>query len=118
MARGLEPNPNNQEPLEHLLRRGFVFRNHGWHIINRRFAKFVLTAESPKDWENWLSEAKESHWRYLRIPLFAVIITIIAILVYSATDALETSIGILGGILGLIPLAVRNFSMLRGSGGS
>lgn len=114
IAKGLEPNPQNIEPLEHLMRRGFIFRDHGWHLINQSFQRFVLTAESPETIEEWMAEAKESAWRYLRIPLFALVIALVAIMVYSATDAIESALGVLTGILGLIPLAIRNISLFKG----
>ena len=114
IAKGQEPNPRNRAPIEHLTRRGYIYRDHGWHIINESFAEFVLTAEPMDVMETWADEANESVWRYLRIPFFALIISLAAIMTYSATDAVESAVGILTAILGLIPMAVRSLSVIKG----
>ena len=114
IANNFEPNPRNLAPIEHLTRRGYIYRDCGWHIINESFRQFILTAEPPEVMQRWLDEANENIWRYLRIPFFALLIAMLAIMVYSATDAIETAIGVLTGILGLIPLAIRNFTLFKG----
>jgi len=114
IANNYEPNPLNIAPIEHLARRGYIYQDCGWHIINESFRQFVLTAEPREVMERWIDEANENIWRYLRIPFFALLIAMLAIMVYSATDAIETAIGVLTGILGLIPLAIRNFTLFKG----
>jgi hypothetical protein len=102
------------EPLEHLTRRGYVYYDRGWHLVNNSFTRFVLTAENPEQIAQWLAEASESTWKYLRIPIYAVVIALVAIVVYSASDALDSAVAILTGIIGLIPLAMRSFSIFKG----
>ncbi len=114
LANDFEPNPRNLAPIEHLTRRGYIYRDCGWHIINESFKQFVLTAEPQEVMEEWLAEANENIWRYLRIPFFALLIALLAILAYSATDAIESALGILTAILGLIPMAIRNFTLFKG----
>ena len=114
IAKGMEPNPLNIELLEHLMRRGFILRDKGWHLINDSFKRFVLIAEHPETIKTWIEEAKESAWRYLRITLFVLVITLVSIMVYVATDVVESAIEVLAGILGIIPLAIKNISMFRG----
>jgi hypothetical protein len=114
LAMGHQPNPINLEPLEHLTRRGYVYYDRGWHLVNNSFTRFVLTAENPEQIAQWLAEASESTWKYLRIPIYAVVIALVAIVVYSASDALDSAVAILTGIIGLIPLAMRSFSIFKG----
>jgi hypothetical protein len=113
IASGLEPNPLNRGPLEHLVRRGYICRDKGWFLVNTSFKEFVLHAEPVHVIESWLIEANESIWQYLRIPFFAIVITLVAIMAYTATDAIETAIGVLSAVFALIPLAIRNFTAIK-----
>lgn len=113
IAGGLEPNPLNRGPLEHLVRRGYICRDKGWFIVNTSFKEFVLNAESADTIDNWLAVANESIWQYLRIPFFAIVIALVAIMAYTATDAVETAIGVLSAVFALIPLAIKNFTAVK-----
>jgi hypothetical protein len=113
IAGGLEPNPLNRGPLEHLVRRGYICRDKGWFIVNASFEKFVLNAESADTIDNWLAVANESIWQYLRIPFFAIVIALVAIMAYTATDAVETAIGVLSAVFALIPMAIKNFTAVK-----
>ena len=77
-------------------------------------SRFIKQAESEETMNEWLDESHESIWRYLRIPFFALLIAFLAIMTYTATDAIESAIGILAAILGVIPLALRNFTIFKG----
>ena len=113
IAGGLEPNPLNRGPLEHLVRRGYICRDKGWFIVNTSFKEFVLHAEPADTIDNWLAVANESIWQYLRIPFFAIVIALVAIMAYTATDAVETAIGVLSAVFALIPLAIKNFTAVK-----
>ncbi|GAB5379665.1 MAG: hypothetical protein Alis3KO_05560 [Aliiglaciecola sp.] len=118
LASGMQPNPMSHESLSHLVRRGYVYRNYGWHIVSESFRRFVMTAEKPLTVEYWFEESQKSAWSYFRIPLFAAVITMLAILAFSATDAIESALGILSTILALIPLALKNLALFKaGSSG-
>ncbi|MGK0372900.1 MAG: hypothetical protein ACJAW1_003168 [Glaciecola sp.] len=116
IASGLEPNPLNRGPLEHLVRRGYICRDRGWFLVNVSFKDFVLIAEPAETIERWLAHANESVWQYLRIPFFAIVIALIAIMAYTATDAVETAIGVLSAVFALIPLAIKNFATVKPGG--
>ncbi len=116
IASGLEPNPLNRGPLEHLVRRGYICRDKGWFLINTSFKEFVLNAESHDTIERWLAVANQSIWQYLRIPFFAIVIVLLAIMAYTATDAIETAIGVLSAVFALIPLAIKNFTAMKTGG--
>jgi len=113
IAAGLEPNPLNRKPLEHLVRRGYICRDKGWFIVNNSFKEFALSAEPADTIDNWLAVANESIWQYLRIPFFAIVIALVAIMAYTATDAVETAIGVLSAVFALIPLAIKNFTAVK-----
>jgi len=119
VANGHIPNPLNIEPLEHLVKRGYLFRDNGWHIINRSFKRFSLTAEPEELMMGWFKEAEESSWKYVRIPIFISLFAVLGVVAYSATETFESVMAIMTATLGLIPLLIRNVSLLRGgaSGG-
>ncbi|MDF2176792.1 hypothetical protein P2G88_00825 [Aliiglaciecola sp. CAU 1673] len=116
VAVGMTPNPMNIEPLEHLVRRGYLFQDNGWHMVNRSFSRFVLTAEGEQRVADWFGEAAESSWKYIRIPIFLLLFVLLGILAYSATEAFESVMALLTASLGLIPLLLRNINLLRGGG--
>jgi hypothetical protein len=118
MALGSSPNPANQDVIEHLLRRGYIYRNSGWHIINESFKRFVLSAEKEEDILNWTDEANSSVWTYLRIPVFTLLLVLLVVTVFSSGHALDSALGILTSVLGLVPLLLRNISLIRSGTGS
>ena len=118
LARNQLINPDNIEPLEHLLRRGFVRRNPEWSIVNKSFARFVLTAEEEATYVKWMKASEQGLWKILRIPLFTGALVIIGILMYSAQEAIESFLALATGVLALLPLLLRNFNLVRGAPGS
>ncbi|RDV25593.1 hypothetical protein DXV75_09905 [Alteromonas aestuariivivens] len=118
MANGLCPNPANTVPLVHLVRRGYIYRCGGWFIVNESFRQFVQSAEEPEVFNRWIAESRESVWRYFRLPLMAFVLAALALVLYSMTEAIETVIAVLTGILGLIPLAVSSMNLIKGHGNS
>ncbi|SEK54472.1 hypothetical protein SAMN05216262_101623 [Colwellia chukchiensis] len=115
LANGYAPNPSNIEPLEHLIRRGYIYQDNGWHLINQSFKRFVLSAESDTVVASWLQAAMESNWQYVRIPLFTLVLVAIAVLAYSASEAIESLMAILTGVLSLTPLLLRSFNLFKGN---
>lgn len=120
VASGDTVNPNNVEVLEHLVRRGYVYRDQGWHLINLSFKRFVLTAENEEDMAQWQSEAKNSVWQILKLPILVVVLVLVALILLGTGEGLESILGIMSAMLGLIPLLLRNigaFSQSSLSGG-
>ncbi|WMS87027.1 hypothetical protein [Pleionea litopenaei] len=113
LSHDVQPNPLNLEPLEHMQRRGYIYQGAQWFICNQSFTRFVRTAENQATFDEWVANAKEGMWKYVRIPLFALVITLAAALVYTATDAIETAISVMAGLLGLIPLAMKSVNLFR-----
>lgn len=114
LATGHIANPLAHEPLEHLIRRGYIVNCGRWILASKSFSNFVLSAETHDTYDRWLEESKESFWRYLRIPLFIMIFVLFGFIVYSATEAYESVIGLMTALLGLFPLLLRNFSLFKG----
>lgn len=115
MASGCHVNPLNSEVLEHLMRRGYIYRDAGWHLVNDSFKRFVLHAERESDIAEWQADANTSIWSMLRIPVFTVVLVLLVVTVFSSGQAIDSALGILTAILGMIPLLLRNASLLKGS---
>lgn len=118
LANGCSPNPQNAEVIEHLTRRGYIYRDGGWHIINDSFKRFVQTAERIEDISEWTSDANRGIWSYLRIPIFTLVLVLVVVTVFSSGQAIDSAIGILTAILGLLPLLLRNISLVKGGSGN
>lgn len=116
LATGHIANPLAHEPLEHLIRRGYLINCGRWILASKSFSNFVLSAENQDTYDKWLEESKESFWRYLRIPILTLIFVLFGFILYSATEAYESIIGVMTALLGLFPLLLRNISLFKGGG--
>lgn len=115
LASGCHVNPLNSEVLEHLMRRGYIYRDAGWHLVNDSFKRFVLHAERESDVAQWQEDANTGIWSMLRIPVFTLVLVLLVVTVFSSGQAIDSALGILTAILGMIPLLLRNASLLKGS---
>lgn len=116
LARGAIINPENSDVITHLTRRGFIYRYNGWHIINESFRRFILSAESHGVISHWMDTTRAGLWPIIRIPLFIILFVLIVVVVYSSGFALDSFLGIATTTLGIIPLLLKNLSLIKGSG--
>ncbi|RDV26002.1 hypothetical protein DXV75_07910 [Alteromonas aestuariivivens] len=116
MAHGASINPANERVIERLVRRCYLYRDKGWHLVNESFRQFILTAEKDSVVSQWVDNTSEGAWSVLRIPIFAVLLVLLAIFVYSSGSSLNTLLSIATATLGLIPLLIKNVSLLKGGG--
>ncbi len=107
------PNPRNSVPLEHLVRRGYIFYDQGWHIVNDSFGRYVMMAEEPATVRRWLHDIEESLWKYTRIPLFIGLLLLLGMLAYTATDSLQSLMALLATMLGILPVIFNNISLFK-----
>ncbi len=116
LASGLMINPRNIGPLEHLMRRGYIVRNPRWSIANKSFARFILSAEDETVFAAWMEESNRGFWQYLKVPLLLVALTLLGVVIYSTQTRLEGFLALFTGVLTLIPLLMRNISLVKGPG--
>ena len=114
LANGASINPANAVIIERLVRRGYLFRDKGWSIINDSFRQFILSAENEAVIGYWLDNANSGAWSVLRIPVFALLLVLLVIFVYSSGSSLNTLLSVATAALGLIPLLLKNLSLLKG----
>ncbi len=113
LAGGAKINPERNDLIEHLQRRGYIFRDKGWHIINGSFKKFILHAESESVFSDWTNQVESSVWQYLRVPLFTVLIVVGGIVIYSSGQAIDSILAVLTATLSLIPLLLKNIHLIK-----
>tara|TARA_Y100001956_G_C4126330_1_gene190288 strand:- start:172 stop:4401 length:4230 start_codon:yes stop_codon:yes gene_type:complete len=114
IANGASINPESTTTIERLMRRCYLYRDKGWSLINESFRQFILTAESEATMREWLDNTDVGVWTVLRVPIFALLLVLVAVFVYSSGSSLDTFLGIATATLGLIPLLIKNLSLLRG----
>lgn len=114
MATGACVNPANLEVLLHLLRRGYLFRDQGWHLVNQSFRRFVLSAEKPGNMRLWLAKTRRSFWQYVRLPIMVIVLVLVAMILFASGEGVESVLGIMSAALGLVPLLLRNFASGQG----
>ena len=115
LSTGMMVNPRNIEPLEHLMRRGFVRRDPRWTIVSESFARYVRTAEPAAVYQKWVSVSEQSAWSVLRVPLFAVLLAIVGLITYSAQEASQSFLAIAASLLAIIPALMRSWNMIKGT---
>lgn len=115
LASGGNANPLNIEVLEHLMRRGYINRDAGWHAVNDSFKRFILSAEREESIIEWQSDANSGIWSLLRIPIFTRVLVLLVVTVFSSGQAIDSAIGIMTAVLGMVPLLLRNVALLKGS---
>lgn len=114
LAKGQMINPMNAEPLEHLMRRGYIRRDPQWSVVSESFSRFVLSAEKENIYIKWMNASEQGLWKLLRIPLFTVALVILGILIYSAQETMESMMAIATSVLAFLPLLIRNLGQLGG----
>ncbi|OFC71935.1 hypothetical protein [Alteromonas confluentis] len=116
MAHGATINPQSAVTIERLVRRCYLYRDKGWHLINESFRQFVLTAEPESVMKSWMDNTSTGVWSIIRIPIFAILLVLMAAFIYSSGSSLDSLLGIATAALGLIPLMIKNLSLLKGGG--
>jgi hypothetical protein len=116
LANGLMVNVRNIEPLEHLMRRGYIVRNPRWSIANKSFARFVRTAESEAVYSDWMDDSQRGLWQLVKVPLIGFAFAAIGIIIYSTQDGIDSVLALATGLLTLIPLLLKSLSLVKGGG--
>ncbi|MCW8108392.1 hypothetical protein OPS25_07790 [Alteromonas ponticola] len=118
MANGARINPEKDDVIAHLQRRGYIYRCNGWHIINHSFTKFIKNAEADDVFQKWTRDIDNSTWQFIRLPLFTILILLGAAVAVSSGQSLDSVLGIFTATLTLLPLLFKNIHLFKGGGSS
>lgn len=83
IARGQLPNPLNRAVLDDLLQRRLLVLAPEPQIASRTFRRYVLGAESPGRYAEWLASGERGTWSKIRGPVLVVLALLGAVLFYS-----------------------------------
>jgi hypothetical protein len=108
-------NPANARTLHSLVKRGYVYRDSGWFVVNESFKRFILTAESQARFQSWLQASKNHTWKLIRIPIFVTILVLLALIVVATGQSIQSILATATAALGLVSLLMRNLTSFKGA---
>lgn len=117
LADGHMLNPQNEEILQRLIRRGIVGLRPEPRLISDAFRRFILGAESRDVYDDWQEDAETGIWQKIRIPLLLVLLMLTGWLAYSGGDVFNTLTAVLASTVLFAGNAFRIFGLVRGSPG-
>lgn len=109
-------NASNERVVAQLLRRGILCAEPEPRLRSRAFANFVLTAEPPQNFENWVDEASQGTWQTIRMPLLIMLLLVIAWIAYSADELFQALSAVLASTIVFVGRLLQAGGMLRGTG--
>lgn len=116
LSQGHLVNTQSNRALEHLRKRGLVVLEPLPQITSSSFANFVRNAESEEVFAAWEEKMSNDLWSTLRIPILLIIILFGAFIFSNAQQEIEATLAVLTGVVTALPLLLRAFSAIRGSG--
>jgi len=117
LARNHCLNPQNAAVIEQLLRKRLITLRPDPQLASEALRRFILGAETRQLFERWSQDAQTGIWQTLRVPLFVVLMLLVAWMAYSAGDVFKAASAVLAGTLGFLGQAVRAMSFVRGGSG-
>lgn len=112
LAQGKLINMSNHRVVEHLLRRGLVVFEPEPRIKSVSLTEFILNAELAGRMEAWAAEAAEGLWQSLRVPIFVVLMLVVAWIAYSSGDAFQAVVALVATSVAVIGQALRLLGMV------
>jgi hypothetical protein len=113
LANGASINPANLETLEQLVKRGYVYRDCGWFIVNESFRRFILFAESESTFAQWMDDVNSSTWQFVRVPIIIAVLVLAGVVVIGSGQSLQSVLASATATLGVIPLLLRNLTFFK-----
>jgi len=108
-------NFKNREIIRQLLKRKLIELS-PLRLANITFKDYVESADDMESILKWGATKVDSKWANVRKPLLFLLTGIIAFLVISQPNALNSWLAVIPAITGIIPLLLRLFDQLLGNG--
>ena len=103
---------NNPE-IVRLLRMGLVFLDPKLRVMNESFRRFVIRASVPDEIAAWTQSRVESPWQALKLPLFFVLVSVVAFLFLTQKDVYETTLAFVTALSAGVPMLFKLFDVLN-----
>jgi hypothetical protein len=100
-------NPNNESVLQTLLRDGLIVRKPTFHIVNEKFRRFILHAQSSSTIAEWEREGVVLSWATIRTTLVTVAVGIVGLLLLTQQQLVEAWVGYIPMLAPAIPTAMK-----------
>lgn len=113
LANGASVNPSNLETLEQLVKRGYIYRDCGWFIVNESFRRFILFAELESTFAKWMDDTNSSTWQFVRVPILVAVLVLAGVVIIGTGQSLQSVLATATATLGVMPLLLRNLSFFR-----
>lgn len=95
-------NPNNAHLVQELVRKGLIIRDPGVQIFNESFRRFVASVEAPEHIRYWEQTDIKGGWASIRILFWAGLIGLVAFLLYTQRDLLQSGVALLTAVVGTV----------------
>jgi hypothetical protein len=116
IASGELVNPRNESAIQTLLDSQLI-RLNPWPTLRWEELKpLILRAQSAAEFEQWQRDARRGTWKTVRIPLFILLMVIIAWFSWAAGGSMKALSAILAAAIALLTQLVQLFNFARGSG--
>jgi hypothetical protein len=115
LANGASVNPGNLDTLEQLVKRGYIYRDCGWFIVNESFRRFILFAELESTFAQWMDNTNSSTWQFVRVPILVAVLVLAGVVIIGTGQSLQSVLATATATLGVMPLLLRNLNFFRGT---
>jgi hypothetical protein len=116
VATGHLVNPRNEAAVDRLMDGGWISLQPWPRLSNERIKRLVLDAQRPAEFASWQSEAGRGMWKTIRLPLFILLMLVVAWLNWTSgavvrglTAVLFATVASLGPVAQIISLARSGF---------
>ena len=107
LAEGRFLNNANVTVLSQLMQRGLVVRDPEFRIMNKSFAKWVLSTEKGRSFDRFRERAEsDGAWRLLRLPLLIAVVGSVSLLGYLNQENIEFMVALFPALLSGVPILI------------
>lgn len=95
-------NPNSGKLANVLMRKGLLIHDQNLRIFNESFRRFVASVETADQIKFWEQKSMKGGWGSIRVVFWAGLISLVAFLLYTQRDLLQSGVAWLPAIIGAI----------------
>ncbi|HZF16423.1 MAG TPA: hypothetical protein VE046_10810 [Steroidobacteraceae bacterium] len=114
LACGHLPNPRNDIIVLRLIRRGLVYLDPRPKLVSNQLQRFVRAAEPAELFAKWQHEASRSLWTSLKVPVFVVLMVIVAWLNWTMGEQFRAVSAVFIGTIAFLSQLVQFVGLSRG----
>ncbi len=109
-------NPTSRRAISHLVRRGLIVRDPEFRIMNESFRRFLVSAPTAEQKEEWLRESHRSGWGKVHGTFFTTMILLGAFLLTTQNALWQSAAAYVTTALGALGTLGKLFNTFRSAG--